>query len=297
MVYNKYLLITITIFIILIATYRVVKNMVLYRQFTFNPEKYRNFYAKLTSYLVDSNDLVSNIYVKSSNNIVLDTCFIQNKFSDMCIIFFHGEKGNLSMRFDMIKFLYGFGSVLIFDYRTYGKSTGNVIDLSALGLLDDANAIWDYVRNTLGYQSNKISLFGESLGCSVAIELASKLSKTLNNQYYPHSIILTSPVCSLASLLKSKFKNFNLDFLNLIIPYIETEYNTIDAIKYINYSIKIIIAHSQDNDYIPYSEGKTLYDSISNNHPNVKFIDIMGKNDGIGLTDDYIYSVSDILQD
>ena len=68
-------------------------------------------------------------------------------------------------------------------------------------------------------------------------------------------------------------------------------------IKYINYSIKIIISHSRDNDVIPYSEGKKLFDAIPREHPNSKFIDIVGKHEGIGLTNNYVYSISDTLQD
>jgi len=271
--------------------------MVLYQPFIYNPEKYRNFHDRLFNELVNSQDLIINTAVRTTEKIFLDTWYIQNPNSDMCIIFFHGEKGNVSMRFDMIKFLYNFGSVVIFDYRLYGKSTGDINDLSATAMYTDANVIFNYTVNHLGYSPKMISFFGESLGCSVAVELGAQLSKTFNADLYPHSIILTSPFCSLASLMSSKMRKIGITLFDTIISLVETEYNTIESIKYINYSTKLIIAHSQDNDIVPYLEGKRLFESISGLHPNVKFIDIVGKHDGIGLTNDYVYSVSDALQD
>lgn len=283
------------IIIISILTYRYTKCLTLYQPYSPNPIKYRNFYSKLSTELVGP-DCIINTTV-NSNGILLDTWFIQNKNSDMCIIFFHGEKGNVSMRFDMVKFLYNFGSVIIFDYRLYGKSTGDINDLSAAGLLTDANAIWNYCRITLGYPGNMISFFGESLGCSIAVELGAQISKTFDCNSYPHSIILTSPFCSLSSFINAKIKKMGIGMLDSLISFVETEYNTAESIKYINYSIKLIISHSKDNDFVPYSEGKKLFESIPRNHPNAKFIDIVGKHDGIGLTNDYVYSVSDVLQD
>lgn len=296
MFHNNKLLIIMIMILVSILGYNIAKNLLLYHPIAPNPIKYQNFYLKISN-LIDSEDNHQNFTIPTSDGIYLDTCYIKNPNSDMCIIFFHGETGNISMMFNMVKFLYSFGSIVIFDYRTYGKSTGYITDVSSNGFNNDANAIWDYVRNKLKYPADRISLFGESLGCSIVIKLASQISKTFNKLSYPHSIILNSPFYSLSSLFNTKSKNLDIDFLNPFINLIETEYDSSECIKYINHFTKIIIAHSLDNETIPYSEGIKLFDSIVTHHPNVKFINITGKHDQLGLTDDYIYSVSDILQE
>ena len=115
---------------------------------------------------------------------------MENPDSDICTIFFHGEDGNISMRYDMIKFLYTFTSVIAFDYRSYGKSTGTY--LSEDTFVTDAMTIWTYSKTKLNYHPQKISLFGESIGSSIALLLATKLSLISNYNMYPHSVVLNS---------------------------------------------------------------------------------------------------------
>uniref|UniRef100_A0A6C0C6I4 Serine aminopeptidase S33 domain-containing protein n=1 Tax=viral metagenome TaxID=1070528 RepID=A0A6C0C6I4_9ZZZZ len=268
----------------------------LYHPVTSNATKYQKFYAKLTKYLVESSNLIENISVRTQDGFVLDTLYVKNPHTDRCIIFFHGNAGNLSMRYDMIKFLYNFGSVVIFDYRSYGRSTGNITHLTEEGLYQDGYAMWKYVTSELKYEPNKITLFGESLGCSIVIKLAADLSKTFNNETYPHSLILNSPFSSLSSIVNHMFNKYNYGFLESLITFVELEYDSIEWIKYVSHTIKIIIAHSPNDEIIPYPDARKLYHSVHRN-PNIKFIDIHGEHNDIGLTTNYVYSVSEMLQE
>jgi len=288
----------ITFIIICFFVIYAAKKMLIYHPCIPNPIKYHIFYELLEKRLVSSPDLVQNFSVMTPDGISLDTVYVKNPNVDLCMIYFHGNAGNISMRYDMIKVLYNFSSVIIFDYRHYGKSSGTIFNLSCDGLCLDARSIWDHVVRELGYHPNNISLFGESLGCAIAISLASSLSKTHDITQYPHSIILNSPFYSLSSMVSHVFDKFNLGFVGQLLMFLSyTEYNSAELIKYINHTTKIIIAHSPNDEVVPYTEGRQLYDTISLVHPNIQFIDVTGTHNNLGLTNKYIYALSDILYD
>ena len=290
----------ISLFIVLVIIFVLliyVKGMMLYHPSPPLANKYNNFFQKILQ-LVESKNHVSNIFVKTTDNILLDTVHINNPNTTKCIIFFHGNSGNLSMRFDMIKFLYNYASIIIFDYRSFGRSSGDSNNISSYGLQKDADAIWNFAIKNLGYKPNDISLFGESLGCSIAIYLAAKLSKHMNDIYYPHSLILNAPFFSLSSMIETTFSKLNIGFLGKILSlFVGHEYQSNDWIKYINHKTKIIIAHSPRDEIIPYKEGQNLYQLIASVHPNSKFINITGTHNNLGLTDNYIYTLADLFDD
>ena len=89
------------------------------------------------------------------------------------IIFFHGNGGNISNvgwlaeRFAK----HGF-NVLLFDYRGYGISEGEVG--SEVGLYADGDAAVEFVLREKGERPEKIVLYGQSLGTAVAADVASR---------------------------------------------------------------------------------------------------------------------------
>ena len=287
------MIILLVIFIIMLY----IKNILLYHPTISNSFKYDKFYCKLLN-LAESNNHVNRHQIKTIDNILLDAVSIKNPSSDKYIIFFHGNSGNLSMRIDMIKFLYNYASVLIFDYRSFGKSSGDSSNLSSRGLLIDADAVWNFALVELKINANCISFFGESLGCSVAVALASKLSKEMNTDNYPHSLILNAPFYSLGSMIEYLFNKFNGGILGKGISFIlGGEYQTCEWIKYINHQTKIIIAHSPRDEVIPYQQGWQLYSTISDVHPYIKFININGTHNNMALTDQYIYALADLFDE
>jgi fermentation-respiration switch protein FrsA (DUF1100 family) len=85
-------------------------------------------------------------------------------------IFFHGNAGNITGREPHFREIRAAGSsVLMIDYRGYGKSEGRPTEA---GLYRDAAAAYDWAREK-GYPPNRIIIHGESLGAAVAVQLAS----------------------------------------------------------------------------------------------------------------------------
>lgn len=90
------------------------------------------------------------------------------------LIWHHGNGGNLTHRAEPAAELARLGiSVLVFDYRGYGKSQGRP---SEKGLYLDALAVYDYVVSERLGTPERIFAYGESLGGPYAAYLASKRS-------------------------------------------------------------------------------------------------------------------------
>jgi len=89
------------------------------------------------------------------------------------VLFAHGNAGNLSDRADILDVLVNQLklSVLIFDYRGYGRSQGTP---SEAGVLSDGRAARQWLAERAGIGESEIVLMGESLGGAVMVDLAAK---------------------------------------------------------------------------------------------------------------------------
>jgi fermentation-respiration switch protein FrsA (DUF1100 family) len=88
------------------------------------------------------------------------------------VIYHHGNAGNIANRAPAAAALLALGAnVFAYDYRGYGKSTG---DPTLRGLLDDGVAAYDYVRNELKFAPENIVNYGESIGAGVACDTTGK---------------------------------------------------------------------------------------------------------------------------
>lgn len=89
------------------------------------------------------------------------------------VLFAHGNAGNLSHRIRTLQELHARQqvSVLIFDYRGYGKSEGTP---SESGLLQDARAARSWLAKRTGVSEREVVLMGRSLGGGVMVDLAAR---------------------------------------------------------------------------------------------------------------------------
>jgi len=86
-------------------------------------------------------------------------------------------------------------SVLVFDYRGYGRSEGDFP--SEAQLYKDAQAAWQYLTDTRQISAEQIVIYGESLGGAIALDLALK---------HPNAggLILQSTFTSMAEAVQQK---------------------------------------------------------------------------------------------
>lgn len=89
------------------------------------------------------------------------------------IVHCHGNAFNISRHKDFVEFLPSRGfNVLIFDYRTYGKSEKG--PLRREGLVTDARAAIDYAVSREDVDPDRIGVYGLSLGGTIGLAAAAE---------------------------------------------------------------------------------------------------------------------------
>ncbi len=196
-----------------------------------------------------------DVTLNTEDDIQLHGWYIPHKQSQDVLLFFHGNAGNISHRRDSIKIFHRLGlSVLIIDYRGYGKSQG-VPDEQGLYL--DAGAAWRYLTEEKGIAARNILIFGRSLGGAVATQLASEVQA--------RGLILESTFSSAKDFARSVFPLLSR---LLIIRY---DFNTAEKIQQVNYPV--LVLHSPDDEIMPFDLGEKVY--LSANQPK-RFVKMKG---------------------
>jgi len=180
------------------------------------------------------------------------------------VLFFHGNAGNISHRVDyLLMFNRLRYSTLIVDYRGYGRSTGTP---SEEGTYRDAEAAWEHVRHARMARPQDVVIAGESLGAAVATWLAAKVG--------PRAVVLFSTFTSVNDLGAQVYWFLPVRLLSRI------GYDNLENLKRIR--APVFIAHSRDDDIVPYAHGKRLYEAA--NEPKA-FLEMRGgHNDGFIFT-------------
>lgn len=113
----------------------------------------------------------ADAWMEASDGVKIHGWFVQREDSRLVTLFLHGNAGNITHRASRMREILAAGSsVLVIDYRGYGKSSGRP---SEQGLYRDSEAAFIYLLGK-GYRANQIILHGESLGTAVAVDLASR---------------------------------------------------------------------------------------------------------------------------
>jgi fermentation-respiration switch protein FrsA (DUF1100 family) len=174
------------------------------------------------------------------------------------LIFCHGNAGNISQRLYKIAIFHGLGqNCLIFDYRGYGKSEGKP---SEKGTYLDAEAAYEWLRNVKGAEAADIVVYGESLGGSIAANLAAASECG--------GLILEGAFTSFPALAKR------------LVPYMpallmsEYKYDTGAAVE--NVRCPVLVIHSKDDEMIPLDFGKELF--MRAGEPR-RYVEIRGSHD------------------
>ncbi|HLG18050.1 MAG TPA: alpha/beta hydrolase [Blastocatellia bacterium] len=164
--------------------------------------------------------------------------------ADMVLLWFHGNAGNVTDRYDMIRVMMGIPvQVFIVDYRGYGKSEGSP---SEQGLYLDARAAWDYLVSERGVRPGNIIILGKSLGGVPAIDLASKVD--------PAGLIVQSSFTSahdMAAAVMPLLPRF----------LIHSRMESVKKIPVVRCP-KLFI-HSPRDEVVPYELGRRLFDAAS----------------------------------
>ena len=212
----------------------------------------------------DINLAYRDVALKAADGTQLHGWFIPAKGAQATLLFFHGNAGNISHRLDSIQLFHTLKlNILIIDYRGYGNSHGKI---SEQGSYQDAEAAWSWLINSQGITADKIIIFGRSLGASIATRLAS--------QHTPAALILESSFSSVGAMGQYLYPYLPIQLIS------HFQYDTIDNIKAV--SCPVLVAHSLDDEIIPYSEGRKVFEA---SHEPKRFMQLRGgHNDGFMVT-------------
>ncbi len=159
------------------------------------------------------------------------------------VLWCHGNAGNVSHRLANLSELYRRRlSVLLFDYRGYGQSTGTP---SEAGLYRDALAVYDYLVRERRIPTHRIILFGRSLGGAVAGEVALQRSSA--------GVILESAFPSIQSMADHHYLGLPAHW------FVNVTFNLIDKVSQLK--VPLLVVHGDRDTIVPMTLGRKVYDS------------------------------------
>jgi fermentation-respiration switch protein FrsA (DUF1100 family) len=179
----------------------------------------------------------------TDDEVALHGWFVPKDSVKVTVLYFHGNAGNISGRMQTIQLLHQIGlNVFIFDYRGYGQSQGRP---SEKGTYQDAEAAWQYLTMNRHIADSNIVIMGRSLGGSVAAWLSARQNSA--------AVVIESTFTSAGDLGADLYPWLPVRWM------IQYEYNTLDYLEQIE--SPIFMAHSRDDQIVPFHHGKTLFKS------------------------------------
>lgn len=184
-----------------------------------------------------------DLRLRTTDGVSIHGFFLPDAGSSLTILLCHGNGGNISHRLDRVilaraKMPLDF---LLFDYRGYGLSEGTPDER---GTYRDAHAAWDWLTLERRIAPERIVIFGESVGCAVALELA--VAKPAR------ALVLEAPFESLPAMARAR-----LPFLPLG-PFMRTRYDNTLRISHLR--MPLLVLHGTKDEVIPFAQGKRLFD-------------------------------------
>jgi uncharacterized protein len=205
-----------------------------------------------------------DVWFQATDGTKIHGWYVPHSQPRAVILFCHGNGGNITHRTDVIRTLRDRldATVLIFDYRGYGKSEGKPDEA---GVLADARAARTWLAKRAGVAEERIVLMGESLGGAVAVDLAADGARAL---------ILENTFNALPDLAAHHYPWLPVRLL------MRTQFNS--AAKIRNYHGPLHQSHGDRDSIVPLQFAKRLFDAA--NEPK-QFLLIEGAdhNDGRSL--------------
>lgn len=162
------------------------------------------------------------------------------------IVYFHGNGGNLSVWAPVVVGIARRGySVLAFDYRGYGLSTGRPTER---GLYRDVDAVVERFWRDAS-TGTPIVYWGRSLGVAMAAYAATVRA--------PDGLILESGFPDARSLLRTSPL---LAFLALFSTY---RFPAATFLQSLNQAIPVLVMHGDDDHVVSIAHGRALFDTIA----------------------------------
>jgi pimeloyl-ACP methyl ester carboxylesterase len=161
--------------------------------------------------------------------------------------FLHGNSGNLKKWFvDLDAFRQANFDVVMFDYRGFGKSTGQIESEEQLHA--DVQAVWKHFEPL--YAGKRVVISGQSLGTGLAAGLAAQLC---SDGHAPDLTLLVSPYSSMKALAAELYPWVPMQVLRYPLHTLE------HAAKLLG---PVMLIHGEKDELIPIHHSETLCKSM-----------------------------------
>jgi fermentation-respiration switch protein FrsA (DUF1100 family) len=183
-----------------------------------------------------------DVWLRTSDGVRLHAWFLQAPGSRLVTLYLKGNGTNLTNRKGHLREMIPAGaSVLLLDYRGYGKSEGRPTER---GVYRDADAAYDGLIG-MGYEPSRIVVLGESLGSAVAIDLVRRRPCA--------GLILECPFTSFSALAGA------------IVPFVgrffASGFNSLRKIRGVH--VPLLIIHGDRDTIAPYPMGHALFEAAN----------------------------------
>jgi hypothetical protein len=184
-----------------------------------------------------------DVHFQAADSTKLHGWFLPHENAREVVLFAHGNAGNLSHRASIVDRIRRDHrvSIMIFDYRGYGKSEGAPDEE---GILADARAARAWLAQRTGRAEQEIVLMGESLGGGVMVDLAAKDGA--------RGLILENTFTSLPDVGAHHYPWLPVRLL------MRTRLDS--AAKIPHYTGPLFMVHAEHDEIIPLALGRQLYE-------------------------------------
>ncbi len=196
--------------------------------------------------------------IKTKDDNKINVLYYQNPHTPCTILYAHGNGGNLCNIEHVIDEFGKYCSIVLFDYRGYGKSTGQPTEE---GVYDDIHSVWNWLIDQ-DVKPDSIVLYGYSLGSSIAAWLASRLADT---DQKPRLLVMQAGF----SCIKDIAGDLVPQWLTVLM---QTRFSSTEYVRTIGNKIPIIISHSKHDEIINIRHKDRLVKA----NPHAQFQEIKG---------------------
>jgi hypothetical protein len=159
------------------------------------------------------------------------------------VLYLHGNDHNIGSSVEAVALLLRMEfSVLLVDYRGYGKSGGEFP--TEAQVYEDAEASWNYLIRDRHADPAKTFIYGQSLGGAIAIELAARHPEAAG-------LIVESSFTSVADVAKIGYWMFPVDAL------LNERFDSLAKVAKLR--IPVLYIHGTSDDETPYAMSEQLF--------------------------------------
>ena len=179
-------------------------------------------------------------WIEASDGVKLHGWWIGRPDAAVTTLHLHGNGGNITHRAAIAREIVRAGSsILLLDYRGYGRSEGRP---SEAGLYRDSDAAYDYLI-AKGVRPDRLVIHGESLGSAVAVDLAVRKPSA--------GLVLEAPFTSARAVAARVLPGLG--------PWLIGGFDSKSKIQKVR--VPLLLIHGDRDEVIDYELGRELFEA------------------------------------